>query len=218
MELEALGEELRVLYVALTRAKEKLILTASSRKLEDRIAKWSAVAAEHGAIPYTILTLASSYLDWILMSIPEKNPWISYQMETLSDQIDREIGTQIRQTLSREWLRWLAGEDSHLSNDENHPNTQNRLENIRQIESIISNNYHFQYPYLDDLSLNTKMSVSELKKKGHGGRGGGDGISADAASVYGEGAGRKRRRDARYGVPPCVAVFCRLSGQCRDRS
>ena len=43
------------------------------------------------------------------MSIPEKNPWISYQMETLSDQIDREIGTQIRQTLSREWLRWLAG-------------------------------------------------------------------------------------------------------------
>ena len=166
MELEALGEELRVLYVALTRAKEKLILTASSRKLEDRIAKWSAVAAEHGAILYTILTLASSYLDWILMSIPEKNPWISYQMETLSDQIDREIGTQIRQTLSREWLRWLAGEDSHLSNDENHPNTQNRFENIRQIESIISNNYHFQYPYLDDLSLNTKMSVSELKKKG----------------------------------------------------
>ena len=59
-----------------------------------------------------------------------------------------------------------GGEDSHLSNDENHPNTQNRFENIRQIESIISNNYHFQYPYLDDLSLNTKMSVSELKKKG----------------------------------------------------
>ena len=27
-------------------------------------------------------------------------------------------------------------------------------------------NYHFQYPYLDDLSLNTNMSVSELKKKG----------------------------------------------------
>lgn len=166
MELEALGEELRVLYVALTRAKEKLILTASSRKLEDRIARWSAVAVEHGAIPYTILTLASSYLDWILMSIPEENPWISYQTETLSDQIDREIGTQIRQTLSREWLRWLAGEDSQLSNDENHPNTQNRLENIRQIESIISSNYHFQYPYPDDLRLNTKMSVSELKKKG----------------------------------------------------
>ena len=43
----------------------KIDSDASSRKLEDRIAKWSAVAAEHGAIPYTILTLASSYLDWI---------------------------------------------------------------------------------------------------------------------------------------------------------
>ena len=195
MELEALGEELRVLYVALTRAKEKLILTASSRKLEDRIAKWSAVAAEHGAIPYTILTLASSYLDWILMSIPEENPWISYETETLSDQIDREIGTQIRQTLSREWLRWLAGEKelgettfeveksvpevvpetvseteeregSHSLNDGNRQESQKRLETIRQIESFIRNNYHFQYPYPDDLRLNTKMSVSELKKKG----------------------------------------------------
>lgn len=59
------------------------------------------MAAEHGAIPYTILTLASSYLDWILMSIPEENPWISYQVETLSDQIDREIGTQIRDVIER---------------------------------------------------------------------------------------------------------------------
>ena len=100
MELEALGEELRVLYVALTRAKEKLILTASSRKLEDRIAKWSAVAAEHGAIPYTILTLASSYLDWILMSIRKKKSVISYQRKRFP--IRRPwIGTQIRQTLSR---------------------------------------------------------------------------------------------------------------------
>ena len=166
MELEALGEELRVLYVALTRAKEKLILTASSRKLEDRIAKWSAVAAEHGAIPYTILTLASSYLDWILMSIPEQNPWISYETETISDQIDREIGTQIRQTLSREWLRWMAGEKDNSPNTGKQPDLQKRVENIKQIEALISANYCFQYPYPDDLRLNTKMSVSELKKKG----------------------------------------------------
>ena len=34
MELEALGEELRVLYVAMTRAKEKLIMTASDKNLD----------------------------------------------------------------------------------------------------------------------------------------------------------------------------------------
>ena len=36
--LESLGEELRVLYVALTRAKEKLIITGTLSKPEDKIA------------------------------------------------------------------------------------------------------------------------------------------------------------------------------------
>ncbi len=35
--LESLGEELRVLYVALTRAKEKLIITGTLSNLEDKI-------------------------------------------------------------------------------------------------------------------------------------------------------------------------------------
>lgn len=153
MELDALGEELRVLYVALTRAKEKLILTASSKKVEERMAKWSMVAAAGGEIPYTVLTLASSYLDWILMSIPEKNPWIEYHAETFSDQLDREIGTQILKNLSRERLKWLAKEPAE------------KTEQIRQIDEIINNSYNFEYPYPDDLRLNTKMSVSEIKKK-----------------------------------------------------
>ena len=42
IRLESLGEELRVLYVALTRAKEKLILTGTVKKIED----YQAVQAE----------------------------------------------------------------------------------------------------------------------------------------------------------------------------
>ena len=45
MELEALGEELRVLYVALTRAKEKLILTAATGSLRNSLKKWSLLAS-----------------------------------------------------------------------------------------------------------------------------------------------------------------------------
>lgn len=179
MDLEALGEELRVLYVALTRAKEKLILTASSKKLEDRIAKWSMVAAAGGEIPFTILTLASSYLDWILMSVPERNQWIEYHTETFSDQLDREIGTQIKRNLSREWLNWLSEkqiedlfetsraqelQDETLRDES--LKIKDRIDRIKQIEDNIGKLYNFEYPYPDDLRLNTKMSVSELKKKG----------------------------------------------------
>ncbi len=172
MDLESLGEELRVLYVALTRAKEKLILTAASKKMEDRIAKWSGIAASNGEIPYTILTLASSYLDWILMSIPEKNPWIEYHMETFSDQLDREIGTQIHKNLSREWFKWLveASTDEMFVKREDLPEEDedkiaDRVESIKKIDAIINASYNYKYPHMDDLRLNTKMSVSELKKK-----------------------------------------------------
>lgn len=54
-------------------------------------------------------------LDWTVDEL--KNPWISYQMETLSDQIDRDWHAG-RQTLSRE-VAAVAGGDNHLSNDEN---------------------------------------------------------------------------------------------------
>ena len=72
MDLENLGEELRVLYVAMTRAKEKLILTASDKNLESKLEKWKESLFEtEGGLPFTLLSLASSYLDWILMAIAQ---------------------------------------------------------------------------------------------------------------------------------------------------
>ena len=44
MDLENLGEELRVLYVAMTRAKEKLILTASDKNLESKLEKMEGIS------------------------------------------------------------------------------------------------------------------------------------------------------------------------------
>ncbi len=40
MELESMGEELRVLYVAMTRAKEVLVMTGTDRSLENKLEKW----------------------------------------------------------------------------------------------------------------------------------------------------------------------------------
>ena len=66
---ENLGEELRVLYVAMTRAKEKLILTGSV-KLESKLKKWCQ-SAESGkeTLSFGSLSAASSYLDWVMPAI-----------------------------------------------------------------------------------------------------------------------------------------------------
>ena len=50
MDLDNLGEELRVLYVAMTRAKEKLIMTGTDRSLAKKLGKWKSLE-QSGQIP-----------------------------------------------------------------------------------------------------------------------------------------------------------------------
>ena len=72
LQLENLGEELRVLYVALTRAKEKLILTGACRDLGKYLEKIMLLAeGSHGAVRYGVLSKAASYLDFMLPALAQ---------------------------------------------------------------------------------------------------------------------------------------------------
>src|SRR5690606_14269403 len=66
LRLETLSEEMRILYVAFTRAREKLIITGSVRNLPAICARWCATADTpvEQLPPYSVMQ-ASSYLDWI---------------------------------------------------------------------------------------------------------------------------------------------------------
>ncbi len=69
---ESKAEELRVLYVALTRAREKLILVtaAPADKFEKNIEKWAAACDATGEnLPPSMVERAGSYLHWILMAL-----------------------------------------------------------------------------------------------------------------------------------------------------
>lgn len=71
---ESLGEELRILYVAMTRAKEKLIMTGMVKELEKKMMSYEGVR-EHSEdkLPTHIMTHATSYLDFILPALVRKN-------------------------------------------------------------------------------------------------------------------------------------------------
>ena len=70
IRLETLSEEMRILYVAFTRAKEKLIITGATSNLEKSINNWVSSAAldENIILPSEVLK-GKSYLDWICMAI-----------------------------------------------------------------------------------------------------------------------------------------------------
>lgn len=67
MNQENAGEELRVLYVAMTRAKESLIVTAALPSLARRISALDIPVSSQGILPSHAVAHAQSYLDWFLM-------------------------------------------------------------------------------------------------------------------------------------------------------
>ena len=78
MRAEMTAEELRVLYVALTRPKEKLFLVGSVKSLEKAVQKWARMMETEGwRLPEYEMAKAKSYLDWIgpaLIRHPQAEP------------------------------------------------------------------------------------------------------------------------------------------------
>ncbi len=107
---ETLGEELRVLYVALTRAKEKLVLTGLVDDLEKRIR--SCASGRHfwrESLPYRQLSGARGYLDWILPALSRSQCFaplydmVGESAEGLEDDCDLhlQVLTPAQMTLSQ---------------------------------------------------------------------------------------------------------------------
>ncbi len=67
---ETFSEEMRVLYVAMTRARERLIMVGSARNLEKSASKWHSCASKTGwGLPEEVLYSARGFLDWVGSSL-----------------------------------------------------------------------------------------------------------------------------------------------------
>ena len=77
MKIETLSEEMRILYVACTRAKEKLIITGAIRNIQKSIEKWmSSASLDHNIILPSEVLKGRSYLDWLGMALCQHNDGI----------------------------------------------------------------------------------------------------------------------------------------------
>ena len=139
--LDNLGEELRVLYVALTRAKEKLIITGTCDNLETKMAKTLTFAQRSKAL---------QYLDWIipaLMHVPEDVPIYFKEMmleDIVSDEVETEVSGKIQEEILRRW-------DTALEYD-------------ADVRKTLEEQFAYQYPYPKSHTRKMKFTVSELKK------------------------------------------------------
>ena len=149
LALDNLGEELRVLYVAMTRAKEKLILTGTDKYLRRKLDKQNTLVGWPAeALPSTMVAGAGSYLDWFLLCLGrrEEAP-MRMAVVHYSELFMEEIETQL---IRHETRRQLEEWDPSISYDQ-----QARSEMMARLQ--------FVYPWQQDESLPVKVSVSELK-------------------------------------------------------
>ena len=131
-------EELRILYVAMTRAKKKLILTGLlPQKIKDDM--------EDEGLALTIPEKATSFLDWVLPVLFE-NTW-----KDCSFYHYHQIGDILHQISVKE-------EEKNLESLLELPQVKNA--SIAAIETAFSR----RYPYEESIYQKRKFSVSELKK------------------------------------------------------
>ena len=150
MKEDNLAEELRVLYVALTRAREKLILTAVLDKAEE---KWelSRMTGQE-KLTYLDFCEAGSYMDFLLPILPKTG--IAVTTLGTEDLAAEEIREQLRMGDRRELLQRVTDGKTPLPGDPE--------ENERKLAKL-RERFAYAYPYPGLQKLYTKTTVSELK-------------------------------------------------------
>lgn len=150
MKEDNLAEELRVLYVALTRAREKLILTAVLDKADE---KWElAQMTGQERLTYLDFCEAGSYMDFLLPILPQTG--IAVKTLRTEDLAVEELREQLRMGNRREQLRLIACGETTLTGDPE--------ENERKL-MYLRERFAYQYPHPGLQKLYTKTTVSELK-------------------------------------------------------
>ena len=146
--LENLGEELRVLYVALTRAKEKLIMTGFVKDYEKQMEKWEHKSGNGKELCYMDLIGATQYFDWVIPAIIGKeNAGTNIIPVTLKEIVHGETMGQIAASIRQQTL--LDWKETEVW-----PKLREQLE--KRMEYV--------YPFLEEQKLPGKVTVSQLKK------------------------------------------------------
>lgn len=172
------AEEERILYVALTRARDKLIMTGYFKGFKNAKGKLStlgeliknAASVEGQQLPTDIITQANTYLEWLIMGFARHldggNPLrvaIEYEGPTYFDLPDKKcrIKVEIHDGSLYGDLDYKADIDE---------TTINKVRELQAVNSVelppeIEDRFNYTYPYSDATRRTAKISVSELKRR-----------------------------------------------------
>ena len=151
----SLSEEMRILYVALTRAKEKLYITAIKKdfdnvkeKLEEMIAIYKK---QNGKINPILVKKYKSYIDWILLTYYtnfDKSKKLANINIYKKDKLIKNLKTEEKQEID---VLQLIKENLENVTDEE----------IKKVEEELN----FKYEYLEATTIPSKTSITAIAHK-----------------------------------------------------
>ena len=150
---ETLSEEMRILYVALTRAKEKLFITGISKDIKKELEKIDAnierYEKQDNKINPILIKKCKKYLEWILYVY-------QYEKNSCKDKIDFNIYKK-KELLTK--LKKVDNEEIDAFNEleEKSKEYKNDLSDIKKI-------LEYKYKNILDTTIPTKTSVTALKE------------------------------------------------------
>lgn len=159
--IEMLSEEMRLLYVGMTRAEEKLMIVGTVKNCDKAWQKWHNEADE-----YHLLN-AASLLDWVMMGVlAGRDPAqtnlelddfdiVYHQADQFTEKVDQEdLPDAADESLTRE-----TGRDKPEAAPEKSPIAISQAD-----REAIHQRLDFHYPAKAENELPSKMSVTEIKE------------------------------------------------------
>ena len=152
---EAISEEMRILYVALTRAKEKLIIVGRQKDVNKKMSEKQKLLEIYSTIddnkinPY-LLQKYKTYLDWLELIYLKEGVANTKNLFTVN--INKREKTSVKIENEVEDISKKIIEESNKNNDEQ------EKEKIKEI-------LNWQYKHQSIEGIPTKTSVSKLKEK-----------------------------------------------------
>ncbi|OEF96705.1 helicase-exonuclease AddAB subunit AddA [Desulfuribacillus alkaliarsenatis] len=176
VKMEQLAEEMRILYVALTRAKEKLFLVGSLKGLEKEVNKWGQhIALQDWILPDYERAGGKTYLDWIGPAVIRHREAGSLQQHLpgCCNDFQEQIFEQILKHKASWKITTYNIEDLVKANKELTEGDQAYSESIKALQPVpVSSDYREQvirrleWGYPQDMATQhlAKQSVSEIKR------------------------------------------------------
>lgn len=163
MKIESLSEEMRVLYVALTRAKDRLLLYGTVRNISRESKKW----CKDSSLYY--LSNSKNYLDWICTCLAKHNDGDLIRKMAGFEEIESSVVSDDKSHWNIKILNRMDIIKQEADNISAEQANRERLKNFIHINPTdlkgeIDRRFEWKYKHPSSIEIPSKMSVSEIKK------------------------------------------------------